>query len=555
VKSIESVLNSISNQVRIRWLLSKSQLLEQQYARQVAAQARPESGKQPVIFFNASTRIRGLSINAAYSLLTAWALRLQGIPVVHFVCNSGLAPCVQGTNRDQPQAPPPCQDCLAQSKAIFTAAQVHWFGFNSDPLLIEKISNLKLADLIEFEHGGIPLGSLVLPSIRWILRRYHLFDDEPTRYLYRQYLLSAWNISVEFKEVIDQYAPQAVVVFNGLFYPEAAVRWVARQRGIPVVSHETAFLPFSAFFTTGDATAYPIELPANFELTAQQNARLDQYLEQRFKGNFSMGGIRFWPEMRGLDEAFLSKVASYKQLVTIFTNVIFDTSQGHANFLFTDMFSWLDQFLSVFQEYPETLFVIRAHPDEGRPGKASQETVREWIEKYGANKLPNVFFVDSGEYISSYELIQRSKFVLIYNSSVGLEASILSATVLCAGKVRYSTPTVPTVILPESSESYWQKLRDFLSEETIQADPAHRRNARRFYDYQLFRASLPFDEFLESYLNPGFIRLKSFNLSDLTPEHSSSIRVLLDGILKGKPYFLDDAVQEIKQGSGRDGKK
>ena len=50
----------------------------------------PLSGAQrPVIFFNASTRIKKISLNAAYSLVASWMVRLSGVPVIHFVCQAG----------------------------------------------------------------------------------------------------------------------------------------------------------------------------------------------------------------------------------------------------------------------------------------------------------------------------------------------------------------------------------------------------------------------------------------------------------------------------------
>ena len=83
----------------------------------------------------------------------------------------------------------------------------------------------------------------------------------------------------------------------------------------------------------------------------------------------------------------------------VFTNVIFDTSQSHANVIFPHMFAWLDEVAALIRNHPKTLFVIRAHPDEERPGKAAEESVADWVEKNGIATLPNVVFVASSEYL------------------------------------------------------------------------------------------------------------------------------------------------------------
>ena len=399
----------------------------------------------PVAFFKASTGIDDLSWNSGFHLLTSWALRLQGIPVAYFACQAGMSHCVLGTNRDDPHKPPPCKSCIYQSSTLYTgvapsqrsnvpSSSVTWFSYQPSPELSSALDGLGLHELMDFHWQGMPLGPLCLPGLRWILRKHHLDDDEPTRYLLREYILSAWNVAQEFSRFLDEVKPRLVVVFNGQFFPEAVARYISQQRGLRVITHEVGLQPASAYFTDGEATAYPIAIPDEFELDAGQNARLDAYLEKRFQGQFSMAGIKFWSEMKGLDEAFLQKAAGFKQIVPIFTNVIFDTSQPHANTVFEDMFDWLDLVLDVIREHPETLFVIRAHPDELRVRKASRETVAAWVETSGANREPNVLFVGPQESLSSYELISKSKFVMVYNSTIGLEASIMGAAVLCAGR-------------------------------------------------------------------------------------------------------------------------
>ena len=544
----------------------------------IAAMARAVARREPVpagalvVFFKASTGIDDLSWNSGFHLLASWALRLKGVPVVYFACKAGMSHCVLGTNREDPRKAPPCKSCVYQSKSLYAGvpptipesqiadSRVNWFTFDRDKELERALEDLSLDELSKFEYViaseakqsprdeeiassqksllamTLPLGELCLPGLRWILRIHHLSDDEGTRYLLREYILSAWNIARQFTDFLERTQPRAVIVFNGQFYPEATARYVAQKRGIRVITHEVGLRPATAFFTEGEATAYPIHIPDVFELSDEQNARLDTYLAKRFQGDFSMAGIKFWADMQGLDEAFLGKAAGFKQIVPVFTNVIFDTSQPHANTVFEDMFDWLDLALEVIRAHPETLFVIRAHPDELRVRKASRETVAAWVEASGADREPNVVFVGPRETLSSYALIQKSKFVMVYNSTIGLEASIMGAAVLCAGKARFTQ--YPTVFFPQSAEEVRSKMKEFLTAEKIDVPAEFKRNARRFLYYQLYKTSLPFGEFLEPSVRTTQTRLKSFGLEKLL--ESKAIKVILEGVLDSGDFLLKE---------------
>lgn len=507
--------------------------------RDVKAHSSIKPNTRPVLFFNASTRLGGLSLNAGFSFLSSLAVRLSGVPVIYLVCESGLKPCVLGTDRNDPEAQTPCRKCLSQSRAMFPMEDVRWFSYRQDVELLSKIEGLPIEALEDVEYQGIPLGKIVLPSLRWILRRHHLVDDQRTRYLFRQYILSAWSLARQTAELLRTLQPQAVVVFNGMFYPEAVVRFVAKRAGIQVISHEVALRPFTAFFTTGEATAYPIDITPDFELTPHQNQRLDDYLSRRFQGNFSMAGIRFWPEMHSLPPQFWERAKPFKQIVPIFTNVVFDTSQGHANVVFPHMFAWLDVVLELIRKHPETFFVLRAHPDETRPGKESQESVADWAKAHKVLELPNVMFVSPDEYLSSYELIRHSKFVMVYNSTIGLEASLLGAAVLCGGRARYTQ--IPTVFFPQTVETYRQKAEEFLNAEAVEVPSEFMQNARKFLYVQLFQTSLSFDTFLEEdEVWQGYVRLKEFPWQALLPASSTTMRAIVAGILENQPFLVNE---------------
>jgi len=200
------------------------------------------------------------------------------------------------------------------------------------------------------------------------------------------------------------------------------------------------------------------------------------------------------------------------------------------------MFDWLDLTLEIIREHHDTLFIIRAHPDELRVRKSSRETVAAWVEASGADRELNIIFIAPNEPLSSYELIQKSKFVMVYNSTIGLEASIMGMAVLCAGKARFTQ--YPTVFFPQTVDELRNKMKEFLDAEKIEVRPEFKRNARRFLYYQLFRTSLPFGEFLEPSVRTTQTRLKSFGLEELI--ESEAIKVVLKGVLDGRDFLLKE---------------
>ena len=503
----------------------------------IAAHSVVEDNQKPIIFFNASARLEGLNLNAAFGMISSWGLQLAGREVVHFACKSGMSQCVLGAGLGDPKAPPPCQGCIQYSRLFTGAAQTAWFNYQEDSELRQILKGKSVGELKTFSYQDRPLGMLVLPSLRWILRRHNLLEDNLTHHLFSEYILSAHNIAIKFSGIIKDLEPDTVVLFNGLQYPEAMVRWISQGQGIRVITHEVNLQPYSAFFTEGQATIYPMRIPEDFRLSDEQDQVLDSYLAKRYKGDFRMAGIKFWPKMDQLPEDFLSFVRNFKAIVPVFTNVIFDTSQAHANTLFKDMFEWLSFVLKAAVKHPDILFVIRAHPDEMRKGKSSQESVMDWAEKSGAFGIQNIKLLGPDETLSSYELIQRSKFTMVYNSSIGLEATLLGTPVLCAGKARYTQ--YPTVFYPDSRKGYEDQLESFLTTEEIQVPEEYYEYARKFLYYQLYRASLPFDEFLFEHPTAGYVQVKDLSWKDFRPGESSVLDCIVCGIIDKCEFILE----------------
>ena len=109
----------------------------------------------------------------------------------------------------------------------------------------------------------------------------------------------------------------------------------------------------------------------------------------------------------------------------------------------------------------------------------------------------------------------------------------MGVPVLCAGRARYTQ--LPTTYFPDSRQSYIDQLEGFLNAEQVPIPEAFALNARRFLNYELYRASLDLSEFLRPYPNQaGMTLFTSFDLGHL--ENSSAIKVIREGILENKPF-------------------
>jgi hypothetical protein len=490
---------------------------------------------RPVVFFNASTRISRLSLNAAFGLLASWSVRASGIPVRYWVCQRGMDLCVLGTDRRRPAALPPCADCLDFSDRLFPSSLRVLLAFSPPDLPGALLQDASTEEMSRWVWKDLPLGELCMPSLRWSLRRHHLVDDSGTRLLFRRYLISAASLAEQIEARLRLEPPRAFVLFNGITYPEAVAKALAERFGFRVITHEIGLRPYSAFFSRDHATFRKVALPDESPWTEAERGKLEEWVRSRTRGDFTMAGIRFWPEMQPIPPGLRRAIPHFRQMAAIFPNVIFDTSQVHANTIFPDMFAWLDSLVPVIRAHADTLFVVRAHPDEDRPGKESQERVADWFQDRGLDRQANAYLIAPRELVSSYELLHHAKLVLVYNSSVGLESAMLGKPVLSAGRARFSHVSIGWTA--RDADHYRETLDELLHAGRVDVPAEYSEQARRWLYYEAFHASLDLSPFLEAAPgHPGMVGLRAFEPSAVATH--PSLRLIRTGIVQDDQSFV-----------------
>jgi hypothetical protein len=73
--------------------------------------------------------------------------------------------------------------------------------------------------------------------------------------------------------------------------------------------------------------------------------------------------------------------------------------------------------------------------------------------------------------------------------------------------------------------------------ERITVPAEFQKNARTFLYFQLYKSSISFEPFLTSSPRAGLVHLKKFHWSQLLPENSPAMQILVNGVLNGTPFL------------------
>jgi hypothetical protein len=163
-----------------------------------------------------------------------------------------------------------------------------------------------------------------------------------------------------------------------------------------------------------------------------------QYLLNREKG--SQDAISFVPRPKffkiGLEERRIReklKSKPQRQVVALYTNVVWDASIHFENDMFNGMLEWLKETLLLLSK-SDCWVIVRIHPAERRGHLTSEQDVLGEIKNQFSQIPDNFIIIDSSSSASSYEIARMSSFAITYASKMAIELSARAIPVVVAGQ-------------------------------------------------------------------------------------------------------------------------
>jgi hypothetical protein len=488
----------------------------------VSRRRQPANGKRVLVL-----SLRMWTHHTAYESIIAQALRLRGTEVALLTCGGGQPICEVGWGRRV--APRPCDRC-----AYFTD-RVASYGRLPKMRLAEEFPWGSSPDKAPSERNGsgtLSPSDATLASVAWFTRSSDSGRARDGAAVERDFGISAAAVEVAFARILERFRPDVVFAANGLFAAERAVRAVAADRGVRVVTYEMAPRKDALVFSqTGAAPEMETDALAEDQcarpLSKAEGEALDALLHARVTGAGAHEQYFDRPSEHG-GEAVRSSLGLRPgaRVVSAFTNLAWDTALLGKDVAYKSQFDWLARACEIVSRRDDRALVIRVHPAESRWGTA-QPIETELTERIGA--LPrNVFLVRPDDPLSSYGLVEISDLVLCYTTTVGLEAAVTGIPVAVAGRTHYRGRGFTTDV---ESHADLEEVIDNLPTMSPEQVELARRYAFAFF----FRLMIPFRHVRNAGSRVADVPVSA---DDLVPSRDPYLDFLCERILDGGDFFL-----------------
>lgn len=294
--------------------------------------------------------------------------------------------------------------------------------------VVQKCTNLDSIKEIKFDNFNI--GKAILNSYISLMR-----DSEPqiNKDILIRYLISGICVYKISEEIIQDVHPDRVVTYNGRFVCSKGIVDACRKYSVPILYHERG----------ATKERYYLSEISPHNIKAIRNHIKNTWLNLEDKEKFKIAESYFLRKIKGEEIGWVSFTANQiKDFIPKKTKkyrwTYYTSSDDEYLFLdnFIDSYIFESQISAVkflinyVSKIENVELVIRVHPHKEKKSKRLRDF---WNSLSGKN----VLVIPSYSRIDSYALAKSSDLIIVYNSTMGVEASYMGKPVILLGESVY----------------------------------------------------------------------------------------------------------------------
>jgi hypothetical protein len=487
------------------------------------------------------------------------ALRMRGATPTVLACNKSLPACEfhplgnfslpQGLEEtSERQKLEKCRICTENIYDVVSLLPVDKANFSevlgSDDLkmAVGIVDSLNYDQYKNFIYRDVHVGEHAFSSVMRATLRGTLIDDEPTRLLYRRYLVSAILIVNATEKLFSQLKINRLIAVHGVYVTQGTICELARRENIPVSVYGTPYRLNTVWLSHRDTyhrtlITEPCSLWENIEMTPERTKRVDDYIsEKRFGGR---DYLAFHANAENDPEAIKRALGldNKRPIISLFTNVLWDAQLYYSYNAFSGLLEWLFETIRYFERHPELQLVIRIHPAEAKGLMPTRQPLLAEIQREFPVLKDNIKIVPAESSLSSYTLAEISQAALIYGARMGVEIAALGTPLVVAGESFNRRKGFSYDV--EAREQYFSIL-DKISTLTRNS-PEMVLRAKKYMYHLYFRLMIDFPLFsVEDAMHLSRPRLAFDDLSALKEGKCPALDLICNGIKDAETPFIYD---------------
>lgn len=468
--------------------------------------------------------------------LLALALTEKGHQVAFLLCDSDLEACqIIKFSSYKPDellksaSTPRCGKCSSNIDKLFTPLGLPIYNFKSDRsdehrLKIE-LENKSFAELRAFKIDTVQVGMHAWAgAIRYFATTQ--FTDEPhAKEVLIRFLISGIRIHSSMTKVFQDFQPDTLIAHHGIYIPQGVVSEFARSQNVNLMTWTASYRKGTFIFSPDETYHYSMvtEPTSNWDslaLTKSQESTLDKYMTSRWSGENDW--IKFSDSKVDQDKTFKDKSGFYLAL----TSVTWDAEIHYESRAFENMRDWLKTTIEYFKTNPDQNLVIRVHPAEITSPNRSRELMTDFVNSLKISQFPNITVIAPDSNISTYDLVEKSRVVIVYNTKTGIEAAYRNKPVVIAGESWVRGKGIGWDA--KNSPDYIEILNLF--KDPLEMSPIQSMKAKQYAYHFFFRRMIRVSIFAKPYSSEWLFPNRNITLRDLVGNDDQNFQEILSGI-------------------------